>query len=88
MAKRTVEAAEKATQKASKGVELAETGNDEIREVELLTELKKVAVAEARTILAAAEHELKYTQIRALARASWSSAIGISAILPRRACRS
>ncbi len=65
VAKRTVEAAEKATQKASKGVDLAETGNDEIREVELLTELKKVGVAEARTALAAAEHQLKYTQIRA-----------------------
>ncbi len=65
VAKRTVEAAEKSTQKASKGVDLAETGNDEIHEVELLTELKKVAVAEARTVLAAAKHELKYTQIRA-----------------------
>ncbi len=65
VAKRTVEAAEKATQKASKGVDLAETSNDEIREVELLTELKKVAVAEARTALAAADHQLKYTQIHA-----------------------
>ena len=65
VAKRTVEAAEKSTQKASKSVDLAETGNDQIREVELLTEFKKVGVAEARTMLAAAEHELKYTQIRA-----------------------
>ncbi len=66
VAKRTVEAAEKTTQKASKGVELVETSNEEIREIELLTELKRVGVAEARTMLAAAEHQLKYTQIRAL----------------------
>jgi len=65
VAQRTVEAAEKTTQKASKGVDLAETGNDEIREVELLTELKRVGVAEARTLLTSAEHQLKYTQIRA-----------------------
>ena len=65
VSKQTVEAAEKSTQKATKGVDLAETGNDEIREVELLTELKKVGVAEARSVLTTAEHQLKYTQIRA-----------------------
>ena len=65
VAKRTLEAAEKAAQKAVKGVDLAETGNGQIREVELLTEVKKVGAAEARTALVAAEHMLQYTQIRA-----------------------
>ncbi len=88
VAQRTVEAADKTTQKASKGVDLAETGNDEIREVELLTEFKKVAVAEARTLLTSAEHQLNYTQIRRPARASSSNAIAILATSRRRASRS
>src|SRR5262249_9279376 len=41
VAKRTLEAAEKLAQKAIKGVDLAETGNAQIREVELLTSVKK-----------------------------------------------
>ena len=65
VAKRTLEAAEKTTQKAVKGVDLAETGNAQIREVELLTAVKKEGVAEARTALTSAEDQLKYTQIRA-----------------------
>jgi membrane fusion protein (multidrug efflux system) len=65
VAKRTLEAAEKAAQKAEKGVDLAETGNDQIREVELLTDVKKEGVAEARTALTTAEDQLKYTQVRA-----------------------
>jgi membrane fusion protein (multidrug efflux system) len=65
VAKRTLEAAEKAAQKAEKSVDLAETGNDQIREVELLTVVKKESVAEARTALATAEDQLKYTIVRA-----------------------
>jgi membrane fusion protein (multidrug efflux system) len=65
VAKRTLEAAETATQKAEKGVDLAETGNAQIREVELLTDVKKEGVAEARTALVSAEDQLKYTQVRA-----------------------
>jgi membrane fusion protein (multidrug efflux system) len=65
VAKRTLEAAEKATQKALKGVDLAETGNAQIREVELLTAVKKETVAEARRALISAEDQLKYTQVRA-----------------------
>jgi len=65
LAKRTLETADEATQKAAKSVDLAETGNAQIREVELLTEEKKVTVAEARVALTSAEDQLKYTQIRA-----------------------
>ncbi|HET6323377.1 MAG TPA: HlyD family secretion protein [Planctomycetaceae bacterium] len=65
VAKRTLEAAEKSAQKAAGGVDLAETGNAQIREVELLTALKKENVTEARRALTSAEDQLKYTQIRA-----------------------
>lgn len=65
VAKRTLEAAEKSTEKAVKGVDLAETGNAQIREVELLTAVKKEAVVETRTALASAKDQLKYTQILA-----------------------
>jgi membrane fusion protein (multidrug efflux system) len=65
VAKRTLEAAEKATQKAVKGVELAETGNAQIREVELLTAVKKEGVVEARRALISADDQLKYTQVHA-----------------------
>jgi membrane fusion protein (multidrug efflux system) len=65
VARRTLEAAEKMTQKAAKGVDLAETGNDQIREVELLTAVRKEDVEDARRALAAAEDTLRYTQVRA-----------------------
>ncbi len=65
VAKATLEAAAKATQKAMKGVDLAETGNAEIHEVELLTAVKQEGVAEARLALTSAEDQLKFTQIHA-----------------------
>jgi membrane fusion protein, multidrug efflux system len=65
VARRTLEAAERASQKAMKGVDLAETGNAQIREVELLTAVKKEDVEDARRALAAAEDTLRYTRIRA-----------------------
>ncbi|MDB5339033.1 MAG: Multidrug resistance protein [Planctomycetaceae bacterium] len=65
VAKRTLEASETATQKAKKGVDLADIGNTKIHEVELLTAVKKEGVTEARTALASTEDQLKYTQIRA-----------------------
>jgi membrane fusion protein, multidrug efflux system len=65
VAKRTLEAAQKASEKAAKGVDLAETGDAEIREVELLTAVKKQNVMEARRALTSAEDQLKYTQVRA-----------------------
>ena len=65
VARQAVEAAEKLAQKAQEGVDLAETGNDQIKEMELLTALKREMVKEARRGLAAAEDELSYTVIRA-----------------------
>jgi membrane fusion protein (multidrug efflux system) len=65
VARRTLEAAEKMTEKAVEGVALAETGNAQIREVELLTAVKKEDVEDARRALAAAEDTLRYTQVRA-----------------------
>ena len=65
VAKRSLEAAQKATQKAAQEVDLAETGDAEIREVELLTAVKKQNVMEARRSLTSAEDQLKYTEVRA-----------------------
>ena len=60
-----VEASQAATHKAAKGVELAEIGYDEVREVELLVRVKERTVEEARRAHRAAEHDLAYTQVRA-----------------------
>jgi membrane fusion protein (multidrug efflux system) len=65
VAKRTLEAAEKTTEKAVKSVDLAETGHDQIHEIELLTVVKKENVVEARKALTSAEDQLKYTRILA-----------------------
>jgi membrane fusion protein (multidrug efflux system) len=65
VARRTLDAAAKTTEKSVKGVDLAETGNAQIREVELLTAVKKEQVEDALRALAAAEDSLGYTRIRA-----------------------
>jgi membrane fusion protein (multidrug efflux system) len=65
VANRTLEAADKSTQKASKNVDLAETGYAQISEVELLTAVKKENVEDARRALVAAENNLGFTQIHA-----------------------
>jgi membrane fusion protein (multidrug efflux system) len=65
VARRTLEAAEKSEQKASKGVDLSETGYDQIHELELLVKVKEQSVEQARRALETAEHDLAYTQIRA-----------------------
>src|SRR5262245_45423931 len=65
VARRTLEAAEKATEKAARGVDLAETGKAQVREVELLTAVKKEDVEDARRAVEAAEDNLRFTQIRA-----------------------
>ncbi|HKD35740.1 MAG TPA: HlyD family efflux transporter periplasmic adaptor subunit, partial [Pirellulales bacterium] len=65
VAQSTLNAAEKSTEKATEGVDLAETGNAQIHEMELLTEVKKESVAEAKHALKSAEDQLAYTQIRA-----------------------
>jgi membrane fusion protein (multidrug efflux system) len=63
--KRTLQAAEEMTRKARKGLELAETGYAQLREVELLVAVKKEDVEDAVRALEAAENNLSYTQIRA-----------------------
>jgi membrane fusion protein, multidrug efflux system len=58
-----LKAAEKTTEKSMKGVDLAETGNAQIREVEFLTAVIKKEVEDALRALAGAEDTLRYTQI-------------------------
>jgi membrane fusion protein (multidrug efflux system) len=65
VARRAVEAAEKTEQKAVKGIDLSETGYDQIRELELLVKVKEQSVEQAHRALEAAEHDLAYTQVRA-----------------------
>jgi membrane fusion protein (multidrug efflux system) len=65
VAKRTLEAAEKTTEKSVKGVDFAETGNAQILEAEALTAVKREQVEDTLRTLAAAEHNLGYTRIRA-----------------------
>jgi membrane fusion protein (multidrug efflux system) len=65
VAKRTLDAAEKTTEKSVKGVDLAETGNAQIRETEFQVSVKKEQVEDALRALAAAEDNLGYTRIRA-----------------------
>jgi membrane fusion protein (multidrug efflux system) len=65
VAKRTLDAAEKTTEKSVKGVDFAETGNAQIREAEFLTAVKKEEVEDALRALTAAEDNLRYTRIRA-----------------------
>ena len=65
VARKALEAAQKAEQKAAKGIDLAETGNDQIREIELLVKVKEQSVEQARRALEAAENDLAYTHVRA-----------------------
>jgi membrane fusion protein (multidrug efflux system) len=65
VAQRTLEAAEKLTLKAKEGVKLAQTGEYQINEVDLLVKVKKEEVEDAKRALEASEDNLRYTQIRA-----------------------
>jgi membrane fusion protein (multidrug efflux system) len=65
VAQRTLQAAEKLTLKAKEGVKLAETGEYQIKEVDLLVKVKKEEVQDAKRALESAEDNLRYTQIRA-----------------------
>jgi membrane fusion protein, multidrug efflux system len=65
VARRALEAAQKSEQKAAKGIDLAETGNDQLREIELLVKVKEQSVEQARRALEAAENDLAYTKVRA-----------------------
>jgi membrane fusion protein (multidrug efflux system) len=65
VAKRDVEAAGALVTKARKSLGLAETGYDEIRELELMVQVKKEMVKDARIALESARHQLQFTQVRA-----------------------
>jgi membrane fusion protein, multidrug efflux system len=65
VARRTLESAQKSALKASTGINLAEVGYDQIRELELLVKVKERGVEQARRALEAAESDLEYTKIRA-----------------------
>ncbi len=65
VARSALDAARTDVQRSAKAVDLAETGNDQIRVVELLVEVKKETVEEARRALESAEHDLAYTKVRA-----------------------
>jgi membrane fusion protein, multidrug efflux system len=65
LARRALEAAQKSEQKAAKGIELAEVGFDEIREIELLVRVKERSADQARQALESAENDLAYTLVRA-----------------------
>ena len=65
VASRALEAAEKTEQKAAKGIDLSETGYDQIHELELLVKVKEQSVQHARHSLDAAEHDLAFTQVKA-----------------------
>jgi membrane fusion protein (multidrug efflux system) len=65
VAGRDLEVAHTLVAKAQKSLALAETGHDQIREVELLVGVKKEMVKDAQTGLDSAEHQLRFTQVRA-----------------------
>src|SRR5262249_1598273 len=64
VARSALKAAQKSEQKAAKGVNLAEVGYDQIREIELLVKVKERSSEQARRALESAENDLAYTQVR------------------------
>jgi membrane fusion protein, multidrug efflux system len=65
VANRDLEVARTLVAKASKALDLAETGYDQIVEVELMVGVKKEMVKDAQIGLATAEHQFQFTQVRA-----------------------
>src|SRR5262249_16565710 len=65
VANRDLEVAQTLVAKAGKAVDLAETGYDQIREVELMVGVKQEVVKDAQIALAAAEHVFHFTRVRA-----------------------
>ncbi len=65
VANRDLEVARTLVAKAGKALDLAETGYDQIREVELMVGVKKEMVKDAQIALDTAEHQLEFTQVRA-----------------------
>src|SRR5208283_3780577 len=65
VAKRDLEIGRTLVAKAGKNLDLAETGYDQIREVELMVGVKKEMVKDAQIGLDSAEHTFQFTLIRA-----------------------
>jgi hypothetical protein len=65
VANKDLEAARILVAKASKALDLAKTGYDQIREVELMVGVKKEMVKDAQIALDTAQHQLQFTQVRA-----------------------
>jgi membrane fusion protein, multidrug efflux system len=65
VARRMVEAAQRSEEKAAKGIDLSETGFDQIRELEFLVKVKEQSVEQARRSLELAENDVAYTKVRA-----------------------
>jgi membrane fusion protein, multidrug efflux system len=65
VANRDLEVARILVTKAGKTLDLAETGYDQIREVELMVGVKKEMVKDAQIGLDTAQHQLQFTQVRA-----------------------
>jgi membrane fusion protein (multidrug efflux system) len=64
VARRDLEVSQSLVAKASKAVNLAETGYDQIREVEQMVEVKKEMVKDARISLDTAEHTYQFIKVR------------------------
>jgi membrane fusion protein, multidrug efflux system len=65
VARRDLEVSQALVAKAGKALDLAETGYDQIREVELMVGVKKEMVKDARIALESAQHQYDFTQVRA-----------------------
>jgi membrane fusion protein (multidrug efflux system) len=65
VANKDLEAARILVAKASKALDLAKTGYDQIREVELMVGVKKETVKDAQIALDTAQHQFEFTQVRA-----------------------
>jgi membrane fusion protein (multidrug efflux system) len=65
VATRDLEVARTLVTKADKALDLAETGHDQVREVELMVGVKKEMVKDAQIALETAEHQFQFTQVRA-----------------------
>jgi membrane fusion protein, multidrug efflux system len=65
VANRDLEVARTLVAKAGKALDLAETGYDQIREIELTVGVKKETVKDAQIGLESAEHQFQFTQVRA-----------------------
>jgi membrane fusion protein, multidrug efflux system len=65
VANRDLEVARTLVAKAKNALDLAETGHDQIREVEFMVGVKKEMVKDAQIALDSAEHQLQFTQVRA-----------------------